>query len=125
MSHLFWWQRNGFDGINFCKSNTQPIPCLRGELKTRSTTAAHCSSTRASGKRTAAVVEWSHYLLCKNQGLETHLIGICFLLGLVLDYSALFRLTVSPVGYAILAGASRAIVELPLVTLDCQPGNLV
>jgi hypothetical protein len=49
------------------------------------------------------------FRLCKNQGLETHLIGICFVLGL------------SPVGYAILAGASRAILELPPVTLGCQP----
>lgn len=56
----------------------------------------------------------------QNQGLETHLIGICFLLGLILDFS-LLRLTVSPVGYAILAGPSRAILELPLVTLDCLP----
>ncbi|KAL7970628.1 hypothetical protein HDV63DRAFT_374076 [Trichoderma sp. SZMC 28014] len=51
-----------------------------------------------------------------NRGLETHLIGICSVLGLILDFS-LFRLTVSPVGHATLAGASRAILELPLVTL--------
>ncbi|EHK47572.1 hypothetical protein TRIATDRAFT_93129 [Trichoderma atroviride IMI 206040] len=68
-----------------------------------------------------SILRGARVAVMQNQGLETHLIGICFVLGLILDFFSLFRLTVSPVGYAILAGATRAILELPPVTLDCQP----